>query len=183
MASKKSLPTASGPSALGRATIMDPALAAQHGVAYVHLVAFAIDVDRVREAVEGYDDPRPFAWEVFLTEAYLLARFDPTRRPEQVHLLEDVVLGILEGAVDALGAQVAFAVWDAIARDRFPQRLKGAFSSWEARPTELVKDLAELFAREAALTRELAASCLEVALDPPLAPPTRAALEAMAAGE
>ena len=183
MVAKKSRPTASGPSKLGRPTIMDPAFAQQHGVPYVHLAAFAIDVDRIREAVEGYDDPRPFGWEVFLTEVHLCATLDPIRRPEQVHLLEDVVIGVLEGEVDALGSQVVFAIWDAIQRERFPQRLAGAFDSWKARPTELLEALAPLFEREAELARELAEGCLAVALDPPLAPPTREALESMLAAD
>lgn len=178
---KKSLPRVSGPvDGLGRPTIMDRALAASHGVDYVHLAAFAIDVDRVREEVEDLDDPRPFAWEVFLVEQYLGAHFDPIRRPEQVLVLEDVVLGVLEGARDALGSQIVFAIWDLVVRERFPQRLRTAFASWRARPDELVKDLAPLFAEEARHRRELAASCLEVPLDPPCAPPTIEALRALA---
>lgn len=179
--SKKSLPTAD-PSLdkLGSPTIMDRALAERHGVPYVHLAVFAIDVDRVREAVEGYHDPRPFGWEVFLAECYLCDRFDPIHHPEEVGLMEDVVLSILDGAPDALGSQLAFAIHDAIARGRFPKRLEGAFKSWEARPTELERDLATLFVREAELRRELAEGCLEVALTPPLAPPTRDALTELA---
>lgn len=180
---KKSLPTAD-PSLdkLGLPTIMDRALAERHGVPYVHLAVFAIDIDRVREAVEGYDDPRPFGWEVFLAECYLFDRFDPIRRPDEVGLMEDVVLSILDGAPDALGSQLAFAIYDAIARHRFPQRLEAAFKSWQARPTELQKDLAKLFAEEAQMRRALAEGCLAVELTPPLAPPTREALIALAAG-
>lgn len=158
---------------------MDRALAASHGIDYVHLAAFAIDVDRIREEVEDLDDPRPFAWEVFLVECYLTAHFDPNRRPEQVLLFEDVVLGVLEGARDALGSQIVFAIWDLIVRERFPQRLRGAFSSWQARPDELVEDLAPLFAEEDRHRRELAASCLEVPMSPPCAPPTIEALRAL----
>ena len=174
----ESLPQA-GPSKLGAPTIMDPALAAQHGVAYVQLAAFAIDVDRVREHVEGYDDPRPFGWEVFLTEAYLLERFDPNRRPEEVVIFEDIVLGIIEGEPSAFGAQIIFAIWDLIERGRFPKRLEGAFSSWPSRPDELVAELTPLFEDEAAQRRELARACLDTELDPPLAPPTVAALRGM----
>jgi hypothetical protein len=181
VARKKHLPKmAPDRQKLGLPTIMDPALAQRHGVPYVHLAAFAIDVDRVRDAVEGFDDPRPFGWEVFLTEAYLLERFDPVRRPEEVLLFEDVVLSILEGAPDALGSQLAFAVWDALVRQRFPARLEGAFASWRARPEQLVKELATLWRDGARHVRELAAGCLEVELEPPLAPPTREALEALA---
>ncbi|MFK7984707.1 MAG: hypothetical protein AB8I08_01670 [Sandaracinaceae bacterium] len=179
MAEKLSLPTASGPSKLGRPTIMDPALAAAHGVDYVHLAACAIDLDRIREAVEGYGDPRPFGWEVFLTEQYMFAHFDPIRSPRQVVLFEDIVMGVLEGQVDALGSQIVFAVWDAIVRGRFPKRLEAAFASWEARPDELVRDLDVLFEEETALRSRLAEGCLAVELDPPLAPPTQAALAAL----
>ncbi|HJL17799.1 MAG TPA: hypothetical protein RMH99_19195 [Sandaracinaceae bacterium LLY-WYZ-13_1] len=180
--SKKRLPSAPRTEGLGLRTIMDPALAQRHGVPYVHLAAFAIDVDRVRDAVEGFDDPRPFGWEVLLTEAYLQARFDPIRRPEQVLLFEDVVLSILEGEPDALGAQLVFAIWDGIVRGRFPKRLEEAFAGWKTRPKELVKDLAKLWAEGEARVAALAAGCLDVPLEPPLAPPTREALEALRDG-
>ncbi|MEZ4338808.1 MAG: hypothetical protein R3B82_19495 [Sandaracinaceae bacterium] len=159
---------------------MDRELATRHGVPYVHLVAFAIDVDRVREATEGYDDPRPFGWEVFLVERYLTDRFDPNRQPELVLIFEDIVLGVLEGAPSALGSQIVFAIWDLIQRSRFPKRLEGAFRAWQERPDELGEDLDLLFAEEDRVVKELARSCLEVALEPPLAPPTKEALEALA---
>lgn len=178
MAKKSLLRVAPAQEKLGLPTIMDRALAARHGVAYVHLVAFAIDVDRVREAVEGYDDPRPFGWEVFLTEAYLLARFGAEHRA----LLEDVVLSILDGEPDALGSQLAFSVWDALERGALPRELRDAFKSWRARPDELVRALAKLWEKGDALVRELAESTLAVELEPPLAPPTREALAAMAQG-
>lgn len=178
VAIKRKLPSAPATSKLGLPTIMDPGLAAKHGAPYVHLAVFAIDVDRVREAEEG--DPRPFGWEVFLTEVYLAAHFDPIRRPEEVLLFEDVVLSVIEGEPDAFGAQLVFAVWDGIERGVFPRRLRGAFDAWQARPKELVKDLAKLFADEATLTKQLAAGCLAIELDPPLAPPTIEALRALA---
>ncbi|MEC7518518.1 MAG: hypothetical protein VYE22_01565 [Myxococcota bacterium] len=179
MANKTGLPGAPKEK-LGAPTIMDRALAASHGVTYVHLAVFSIDVDRIREAVEGYDDPRPFGWEVFLTEQYLLTHFDPAKRPEEAAFFEEVVLSILDGRPDALGSQLSFAVWDAIQRGRFPKRLEGAFRSWKARPKELVKDLAKLWADEEALRESLARGCLEVTLEPPLAPPTVEALRDLA---
>ena len=169
----------SGPEALGRATIMDPALAAQHGVPYVHLAVFAIDVDRIREQVEGPEDPRPFGWEVFLVEMYLLDHFDPNRRPEQVLIFEDIVLGIIEGEPSALGSQIIFSIYDLIGRGRFPKRLEGAFASWPARPDELTRELDGLFAQEQAVRERLVQGCLEVALEPPLAPPSAEALRQM----
>lgn len=160
---------------LGLKTIMDRALAARHGIPYVHLAAFAIDVDRVREHVEGYDDPRPFGWEVLLTEHYLLERFGAEDRA----LLEDAVLSILDGEPDALGGQLAFAVWDAVARNALPDSLRVAFKAWRARPDELVEELAQLWPDAARLVPELARGCLDADVEPPLAPPTKAALEAM----
>lgn len=154
---------------------MDRTLAQEHGVPYVHLAAFAIDVDRVREEVEGYGDPRPFGWEVFLTELYLLEE-------EAAHAaLEDAVLSIIDGEPDALGAQLAFAVWDALARGALPKKLKSAFAGWKARPDELVEALAPLHGERDRWRRELAAGCLAVELDPPLAPPTLEALKKLAA--
>jgi hypothetical protein len=173
----KSLPRlAPAQEKLGLPTIMDRALAARHGVRYVHLAAFAIDVDRVREAVEGYDDPRPFGWEVLLTEAYVLERFDGN----DTAILEDAVLAILDGEPDALGSQLPFAVWDAIERGELPRSLREAFKSWRARPKELVRALGALWQRGDAIVRELAESALAVELDPPLAPPTCEALARMA---
>jgi hypothetical protein len=160
---------------LGVLTIMDRALAARHGVPYVHLAAFAIDVDRVREAVEGYGDPRPFGWEVFLTEAYVIDRLK-----DEPAVLEDAVMSILDGEPSALGSQLAFAVWDAMERGALPRTLEPAFASWRARPKELTKAMAPLWSEEAHARRELAESALAVALEPPLAPPTREVLEAMA---
>ncbi len=161
---------------LGLPTIMDRALAARHGARYVHLAVFAIDVDRVREALEGPDDALPFAWDVLLTQAYLRSlEGDP------VSLLEDTVLSILEGEPDALGGQLAFAVWDAAEREALPESLRGAFESWRARPKELAKQLAKLRAPGRELEAELAQACLDAPLDPPLAPPTREALARLAA--
>ncbi|MCZ7685132.1 MAG: hypothetical protein M5U28_42720 [Sandaracinaceae bacterium] len=176
----KSLPRLSpAQEKLGLPTIMDRALAAKHGAPYVHLAAFAIDVDRVREAVEGYGDPRPFAWEVLLTEVYVLARFGR----DGSALLEDVVLSILEGEPDALGGQLAFAVWG---RRRARRAARGA----AARLRELARapEGAGPRAREAVAGRvpprgRAGRGCLEAPLDPPLAPPTREALERMAARE
>lgn len=156
---------------------MDRALAARHGAPYVHLAVFAIDVDRVREALDGPDDPLPFGWDVHLTQGYLLERVGA----EHVALIEDTVLSILDGQPDALGGQLAFAVWDAVERDALPKELRAAFKAWRARPKELAKQLAKLRARGAELDAELARACLDVSLEPPLAPPTREALERLSA--
>jgi hypothetical protein len=167
---------------LGRVTIMDRGLASKHGPPYVHLAAFAIDVDRVRDALEDLDDPRPFGWEVFLTEAYLLAHMlvasDPTART----IVEDIVLGVLEGdrGVEVLGSQLPFAVWDAIERGEWPTELRASFRGWKARPSELVAQLAPLWADRERHVRELAEHCLSAELDPPLAPPTLEALRGLA---
>lgn len=180
MARKKHLPSL-GPTQekLGLPTIMDRALAQSHGVPYVHLAVFAIDVDRIRDAVEGFDDPRPFGWEVLLTEAYLLGRFDPARHAHEVLLLEDVVLSILDGAPDALGSQLVFAVWDALERGELPEELGRAFKGWRTRPKQLVKDLGKLWA-EPGIVERLASAALEVEMEPPIAPPSREALAELA---
>jgi hypothetical protein len=167
---------------LGRPTIMDRALASRHGAAYVHLAVFAIDVDRVRDALEDVDDPLPFGWEVFLAEAYLIDRVDPAD-PEQRAMIEDVLLGILEGepGEPVLGSQLPFAAWDAIARGAWPDDLRKPFAGWKARPKQLVAELATLWPDAERHRRELARVCLETPMDPPLAPPTIEALEAMRA--
>lgn len=177
----KKLPTHSGgEEGLGLATIMDAAIAQQHGVPYVHLAAFAIDVDRVRVELEE-DETLPFGWEVFLTEHYLLSQFDPIRKPEELVLFEDIIVSVLEGGGDALGAQIVFAMYDAMKREKLPARLEPAFDRWKEGPDELVEELKELWARETELVEMLAKRVLECKMEPPFAPPAEEALKALAA--
>lgn len=163
---------------LGRPTIMDRALAARHGVPYVHAAVFAIDVDRVRDATEDLDDPRPFGWEVFLTARYLAWRCDPREETTRA-MLEDAVQSVLElrpSEEGVLGSQLPFAVWMLVARGDWPADLELWFKVWKKKPRDLEKELAPLFAEPERHERELAAFALGAALDPPLAPPTREAL-------
>lgn len=183
---KKSLPTLrSEDEGLGRATIMEPALAARYGVPYVHLVVFAIDLDRLREAVEEDAEAESlwtFGWEVFLTELHLTGMLDPAD-PEHIDLIEDVVEDLLAvpPGEPPLGAQLVFAIHDAVLRGSLPQEIGRSFKQWKKRPTELVRSLDELFERVDVDAADLAEACLEVKLEPPLAPPTRDALQAMIA--
>jgi hypothetical protein len=162
---------------------MDRGLAARHGVPYVHLAAFAIDVDRVRDAAEEHEDPRPFAWEVFLTARYLAWRCDPA--DEQTRsMLEDAVNAVLElraSEEGVLGSQLPFAVWALVARGDWPSSLEPWFRAWKKKPRELEKELAKLFAEARTHERELARFAASFVIDPPLAPPTREALASMAA--
>jgi hypothetical protein len=179
------LPTVSSQAeGLGRPTIMDRALAAEHGAAYVHLAVFAIDVDRVHDALEGLDDPYPFGWEVFLTECYVLER-GLADEPRTRAMLEEVIVGVLERAVqgsEALGSQLPFAVWDAVARRACAQELRPAFSTWKTRPDALVSALSPLWSEPARHRRAMAQVCLDLEIEPPLAPPTLEALRAMLEG-
>ncbi len=162
---------------------MDRALAARHGVPYVHLAVFAIDVDRVREATESDDDPRPFAWEVFLTARYLAWRCDPKDETTRA-MLEDATNAVLElrsSDEGVLGSQLPFAIWTLVAQGGWPRELEGWFRAWKKKPRALEKELSALLADAAAQERALARFVLSVELDPPLAPPTREALESMAA--
>lgn len=168
---------------------MEPAFAARFGVPYVHLVVFAIDVDRLREAVESMieADPEaeslwPFGWDVFLTELHLAGLIDP-EDAEQVDMLDVVVEDMLAvpPGEPPLGAQLAFAVHDAVQRGSLPKELGRAFKQWKKRPKELVQALDELFERVDVDAADLAEACLEVPLEPPLAPPTRDALSALVA--
>ena len=169
---------------IGVPTIMDRALAAHHRQKYVHLAVFAIDVDRVRDEMETeeLDGDWPFAWEVFLTERWLLEHVDP-EAPADRELVEDTCESVMrislahEGQV--LGAQIPFAVWDAVARGVWPETLKNVFTSWRHRPDCLVKTLARFWKSPDEEARRLAGRCLSLELDPPLAAPTREALEAM----
>ncbi|MEM9189921.1 MAG: hypothetical protein AAGF12_12135 [Myxococcota bacterium] len=165
---KKGLRVAEDRDGLGLQTIMDRGLASRWGVPYVHLAAFAIDVDRIREEVEGeaLDSRWPTGWEVYLTGVYLTEHVDPARDFE---LLEDIAASIMEGGA-ALGAQLPFAIFDLVQRDRYPADLRRLFRSWRQKPIRLSRSLNELWSSRQAGT--LARQCLEVELDPPAAPPT-----------
>lgn len=160
---------------------MDPALAARHGVPYVHLVVFAIDLDRLREEVEQEsDDSWPFGFEVFLTEMHLLGMLDPEDE-SHLELLEDVIASVLEGERDALGTFLPFAIHDAVRRGALPKRLEESFTSWKKKATPLHAALDGYWASPEVEAADIAMACLEVELVPPLAPPVRDALEAMLA--
>lgn len=179
---RRSLPQVSSKAeGLGHPTIMDRSLALRHGSLYVHLAVFAIDIDRVRDALEDIDDPLPFGWEVFLTEVYLISHVDPSDASHRA-MIEDVVLGILEGPSGeaVFGSQLPFAIFDAIERGVFPDDMRVSFAGWRARPKQLVGELAKLWLDARALTPELSRACLDAPMDPPLAAPSIEALQVMA---
>jgi hypothetical protein len=163
-----------GAERLGLPTIMDRALAAKHGVRYVHLAAFAIDIDRVREASESQRDERPFGWEVFLTECFLLETIDPASEGDAA-LLEDALLSVLElrEGEEVLGTQLPFAVWHAVEKRGWPTDLSRALRHWKAKPEQLGKDLDGFFLEHLSARKALAEGCLSLELAPPLAPPTQ----------
>jgi hypothetical protein len=172
---------------LGRPTIMDRAMAARYGVPYVHLAAFAIDVDRARDALDddevGTRSDLPMGWEVFLTERYLATRVDAREDPLKT-MIEDAVLGVfdLPPSDDAVfGSQLPFAVWHCIERGLYPSELGSVFGAWKTKPKELGRDLDRLMEKADENTRRFAKRCLEVSLDPPMAPPSLEALAALAA--
>lgn len=160
-------------------TIMNSALAARYGVAYVRLSAFAIDVDRAYTLLRE-DEQLPFGWEVFLTQCYLLGAVDASA-DEPHALLEETCLSILEQPPDeqGYGSQLLFAVHDAIARGLYPSTLAAPFRSWHRPPRQLHKALSLLWVDAVEQLRALAADVLAAPLDPPLAPPSRAVLEQM----
>lgn len=179
MSRKRELPKiAPGQSALGLPTIMDRDLAAAHGVKYVHLAVFAIDIDRVY-----WLDPEapdlPFGWEVFLTERFLLT--PPTAESE---LLEAICMPLLEETPGEppLGGQLVFAVYDAVRRGELPEELRKLFFAWRSPPRELLAGLAELHTNAQTSLPGLVEHCLQAELSPPLAPPTREALLKMLSG-
>ncbi len=169
---------------LGRTTIMDRALAQKYGAAYVHLAAFAIDIDRVQHASE--DDPSlPFGWDVVLTDLYVCTFVAP--RPEAASLLDDVVLSVLDqtqaerrGSV-LLGSQLPFAIFTALERGDLPHPLHACFGGWKRPPLDLSRDVSRL-RQDRQLVARLCARCVEVAIQPPLVEPVRVALAALGAG-
>jgi hypothetical protein len=180
---KRALPRiAEQQASLGLPTIMDRALAAAHGAAYVHMAAFAIDIDRVY-----WLDPErtdlPFGWEVFLTECYVLGRFDAADAVQR-DMLEATCLDIMEETPGEppLGGQLVFAIHDALQRGALPAEMRGPFKRWRTPPAELRDSLAGLWKSARSKSVELARSCLAEELSPPLSPPTQAALQDMAQG-
>lgn len=183
MTKKKGLRVAKpGDNKLGRATIMDRALAQRHGAPYVHLAAFAIDIDRVHR-LDLESPAQPFAWEVFLTELRL-ARFMDEATTDPTQLFEDMCLSVMDLPRDAdtqgvLGAQLPFAIYAGVAHEHLPSSLDSCFRVWKKPPTDLLSELAALAARPE-LPGVLARHCLEAKLEPPLAEPVKSALLAIA---
>lgn len=167
---------------LGQATMMDRDLAAQHGVAYVHLAAFAIDVDRIYGATE--DETLPLGWEVFLLLAYVLGRFAQESERDRL-LLEDTASTLLASGTGEprLGACLAFALHEGTARELLDPSLKALFKRWRSPSKQLKKALDAQFADPTGALVAAATHCLETPLHPPLSPPTVASLQQMVDGE
>jgi hypothetical protein len=167
---------------LEQPTIMDRAVAVEHGTPYVQLAVFAIDIDRLY-ALDPDRAELPFGWEVFLCEQYVLARIDAASEPGRA-LLEDTCLSVLAQPPEeqGYGSQLVFAVYDAVVRGALPASLRPVFAQWHKPPTQLLAALAELSQDPSVALQRCAADCLQRAVDPPLAPPTRATLEAMRDG-
>jgi hypothetical protein len=188
---RRSLPLADVPVDLGLLplalpTILDDDLAAAHGSAYSDLAAFAIDIDRLYW-LDPEDARLPFGWEVFLTEYYLLAW--AMKQPERGQaLLTAMCLPLLEEDAEGhseppLGGQLVFAVYDAVARCALPDDLRSLFLHWRNAPRELLGTLHELHISADATAERLAAHCLDVAIQPPLAAATRVSLEQIRSGQ
>src|SRR5687767_12121428 len=125
---------------LGRATIMDRALAQRYGAPYVHLAAFAIDVDRVYRS--DPDAPGlPFGWEVLLTELRLNAYMDEAVN-DPAAMLEEMCLAVMElppprgDEPGALGGQLPFAVYVGVAHGELPAVLGNCFHVWRRPPVD-----------------------------------------------
>lgn len=167
---------------LGRATIMDRALAQRYGAPYVHLAAFAIDVDRVHRSRP--DAPElPFGWEVFLTELRLKAYMDETSA-DPAAMLEEMCLAVMElpaargEELGALGGQLPFAIYVGVAHGHLPSVLGSCFQAWRRPPVDLIDELTELAATKG-LTAKLVNYCLQAPIDPPLVEPVRVALSGL----
>jgi hypothetical protein len=181
---KRGLPTVDDTyAALGHETIMNGGLASKHGSKYVRLAAFAIDLDRVRDLADDAEDSLfPFGFEVFLIELALSSVLD-TEDENDLALLEDACVAIFEALRDdeepPLGASLLFAVYDALRSETLPARFEALFEGWKEPPEELLESLDALFDDAELEAMDLAEACLLMSLSPPLAPPTRAMLEAM----
>lgn len=163
---------------LGLGTVMDRELAAQHGVPYVHLAAFAIDTDRVRERFEEVlvdEDQLPFGWEIFLTAQFLHAAFEPAHEGHRM-LVEDAVQAVLDrpSTEEApLGAQLPFAVYDLVRRGLWPEEALSLFGQWKRKPDASLDELEPLWVDAVVAAGELAHACLQCDLEPPAAAPVQ----------
>jgi hypothetical protein len=178
---RASLPVAPSRSEkLGAPTIMDRELAAQLGVPYVHLAAFAIDTDRVRARFEDVlveDDQLAFGWEVFLTAQYLRATFDPAHEGHRM-VVEDAVQAVMDRPARGeppLGAQLPFALYELVRRGLWPEDAASLFTAWRKKPDAALDDLAPLWDDAIVAAGELAHACLQCDLEPPAAPPVQEA--------
>lgn len=178
---RASLPIATArPEKLGFETVMDRELAAQHGVPYVHLAAFAIDTDRVRERFEEVlveEDQLPFGWEIFLTAQFVHAAFEPTDEGHRM-LVEDAVQAVLDrpsGEEAPFGAQLPFAVYDLVRRGLWPEDALVLFSQWKKKPDLALDELEPLWADAVVAAGEFAHACLQCDLEPAAAQPAQEA--------
>jgi len=184
MKRKAPLPLADeAPKSLGLSTIMSADLASLHGVDYVHIAALAIDLDRIREGIEIDPEARewPFAWDVYLTELFLLERVNPQVDAHR-RLVEDLCWSIFEfGPGDPrLGGQILFAIYGAVDSGVWPAEWMRLFDGWPGKPTDLMKELKHLRSQGSALRVELAQNLLTVPVDPPVAPPSLKVFKAWA---
>jgi hypothetical protein len=182
MTRKHTLPLAPTQTSLGLPTVMDRDLVAAHGVSYVQLAVFAIDIDRVYW-LEPELDSLPFGWEVFLTEWFLLAHILPDSE-KQRDLLEAICVPLLDETPGEppLGGQIIFAVYDAVQRGVLDPTLIKLFAGWRTPPREMVNALAALHVDPLPHIAKFASYCLQAELEPPLAPPTREALLKLTGG-
>jgi hypothetical protein len=162
---------------LGLQTIMDRALATTLGSKYVHLAVFAIDIDRVYW-LEPERADLPFGWEVFLSEYEVLAKFDRESSADR-ELIAAMCANVLEAppGEPPLGGQIVFAIYDAVRRGKLDPELSALFMAWHKPPNDLVESLSQLWDAPEQSAKRLAEHCLRAPLTPPLAPPTRTALE------
>ncbi len=168
---------------------MDRGLAQRYGALYVHLAAFAIDVDRVRE-LDPEDGSLPFGWEVWLLEHYLrfLLEAGDSAPDKTTAVLEDACLSVMDlprplpGRPAPFGSQLPFAIYAGVARGRLPESLGSCFRSWRKPPVDLLQEL-EAMDRTPTTRDALVRHCLGAPVEPALVPPVKAALEALLAFE
>jgi len=155
---------------------MDRDLAARYGVPYVHLAAFTIDVDRVREA-DPAEQTLPMGWEVALTERYLARFIQGEPSDARLEVLEECCMGILglTRGDDPLGSQLPFAVFCGISHGVLPAQLHGCLERWKSPPVDLAAELAS-WRSEPATQARIIQHCMGSQLQPPLSPPTLACL-------
>ena len=142
----------------------------RHGARHFRFLVDEVDLHAV-------DDGREL---VELVELALLRALPGTGEDDVIDFVDAICTSIFERAAEGeiLGAQIVFSAYSAFERGALPAKVRPTFFHWKKKPAELVAAVRAIEA-DTGKVRALIDQCLAEDLDPPLAPTTRAELEAL----